>query len=415
MSVDDTSVRPRNSSVISHGCARLDKMKAVTARILFVTAVICVAATTNANPTDTIAPATFDNPKALDSFVSALDAQRAKTASRPLRISYFGDSLTADDQITNALRGKLAALLGDGGPGFAFAVEPHPYNQHRALSRWVQGAWRVNGISTQPAPDHLLGFGGSAETDGGGVIRFAPAAAVSSIDVHYLAQPHGGAFSIVADGKSITSISTSAEKKKGEFATAAIPDGTKKIELRAAGRVRLFGASLEAARGSVVDNLGINSATAKQMSRYNLADHLRNQLAHRAPDLVVVMLGTNEAEWLAPNGSGMAEHEKLFGELLASVHAANPKSSCLVISPLDQTDWRAENMPPRASIPAMVEAQRRAAAANGCAFWDVYAWMGGKGASKQWLRRGLLMKDFQHPTTPGAQRIAAALYAGLIH
>ena len=97
MSADDTSVRPRNSSVISHGCARLDKMKAVTARILFVTAVICVAATTNANPTDTIAPATFDNPKALDSFVSALDAQRAKTASRPLRISYFGDSLTADD------------------------------------------------------------------------------------------------------------------------------------------------------------------------------------------------------------------------------------------------------------------------------------------------------------------------------
>lgn len=385
----------------------------MTSRIVLA-AVICVAATTNAKPTDPIAPASFENPEALEPFLSALAAQRAKTATRPLRISYFGDSLTADDQITNALRAKLAAVLGEGGPGFAFAVEPHPYNQHRALSRWVTGAWRVNGISTQPAPDHLLGLGGSAESEGAGAIRFVPASAVSTIDVHYLAQPHGGTLAILADGKSIASLSTSAEKKKGEFLSAALPEGTKKIELRASGRVRLFGASLEAAKGAVVDNLGINSATAKQMSRYNLSDHLRNQLAHRAPDLVVVMLGTNEAEWLAPNGNGMAEHEKLFGELLASVRAANPSSSCLVVSPLDQTDWRAENMPPRASIPAMVDAQRRAAAANRCAFWDVYTWMGGKGSSKQWLRRGLLMKDFQHPTTPGARRIAAALYEGLM-
>lgn len=418
MSGDSTRVGPRNSSVISRGCVAIDKLKTVIGRILLLVGVTFVAATTNADSpvhsADVVPAATFENPKALDAFASALKAQRAKTVAHPLRISYFGDSLTADDQITNALRTKLAALLGDGGPGFAWAVEPHPYNQHRALSRWVTGSWRVNGLSTQPATDHLLGFGGSAETDGGGAIRFAPASPVSAIDVHYLAQPRGGTLSILADGKAVTSIATVADKKKGAFASAAVPEGTKKIELRASGRVRLFGASLEAATGSVVDNLGVNSATAKQMSRYNLADHLRNQLAHRAPDLVVVMLGTNEAEWLAPNGSGMAEHEKLFGELLASVRAANPDGACLVVSPLDQTDWRAENMPPRASIPAMVDAQRRAASANGCAFWDVYAWMGGKGASKQWLRRGLLMKDFQHPTTLGAQRIAAALYAGLV-
>lgn len=389
----------------------------MTGRIVLLAAVTCVAATTNAGDAgpDPDPPARFDKPDALDSFTVALHAQRAKTAAHPLRISYFGDSLTADDQITNALRTKLAALLGDGGPGFAWAVEPHPYNQHRSLSRWVHGAWRVNGISTQPATDHLLGLGGSAETDTGGTIRFAPASPVSSIDVHYLVQPQGGALAILADGAEVASIATSGDKKRGEFARAAIPEGTKKIELRAAGRVRLFGASLEAARGAVVDNLGITSATAKQMSRYNLADHLRNQLAHRAPDLVVVMLGTNEAEWLAPSGAGMAEHEKLFGELLASVRAANPEGACLVVSPLDQTDWRAEGMPPRASIPAMVEAQRRAASSNGCAFWDVYAWMGGKGASKQWLRRGLLMKDYQHPTTAGARRIAHALYSGLLH
>jgi len=110
----------------------------------------------------------------------------------------------------------------------------------------------------------------------------------------------------------------------------------------------------------------------------------------------------------------MAEHEKLFGELLATVRAASPNASCLVVSPLDQLDWRDEKMPPRASVAAMVEAQHRAATAAGCAFWDVYTWMGGKGSSASWYKRGLVVKDFQHPTSEGAERIADALYRGLV-
>lgn len=142
---------------------------------------------------------------------------------------------------------------------------------------------------------------------------------------------------------------------------------------------------------------------------------MHKQLAHRDPDLVIVMLGTNEAEWLAARGTGMAEHEKLFGELLGTVRKANPKGSCLVVSPLDQLDRRTEAMPPRDSVPAMVDAQRRAATAKGCAFWDTYAWMGGKGASREWHKRGLVMKNFQHPTSAGATRIAEALYAALVN
>ena len=39
----------------------------------------------------------------------------------------------------------------------------------------------------------------------------------------------------------------------------------------------------------------------------------------------------------------------------------------------------------------------------------------GKGSSLLWYRRGLVVKDFQHPTSEGAARIAEALYAGLVH
>jgi lysophospholipase L1-like esterase len=367
-----------------------------------------------------VTAASFDDPcldgdacqhHALDAFRDALAAQRAGTADHPLRISYFGDSLTADDHITNALRIKLQALVGDGGPGFVFAAPPHPYCQHRAVVRWVSEGWHIHGISTVVPPDRLLGLGGSAECDGGGTIRFAPTGPVSTIDVDYLAQPHGGSFDVVADGKVLTTVATAAPEKHGLFAATVLPDGTKHIELRARGRVRLFGATLEAKSGAVVDNLGVVNATAKAMHNNNLDEHWRNQLAHRGSDLVVIMYGTNEAEWLRPGGAGMAEHEKLFGELLATVRTALPDASCLVVSPLDQIDGTEV---PRDSIPAMVAAQRRAALANGCAFWDTYAWMGGKGSSRSWFRRGLVVKDYQHPTTEGAERIASALFAGLV-
>src|SRR3954466_1466055 len=84
----------------------------------------------------------------LDSWEAALAAQRAGTATHPLRISWFGDSVTADDHITNVVREKLQALLGDGGPGFVFAAPPHPYNGHFAVVRTVGGTWAIHGVST---------------------------------------------------------------------------------------------------------------------------------------------------------------------------------------------------------------------------------------------------------------------------
>src|SRR5215468_3056614 len=166
-----------------------------------------MAATAAAAPKQSLPAAAFEDTclddackhHALDAFRAAYAAQRDGKAEHPLRISYFGDSLTADDHITHALRQKLQADVGDGGPGFVFAAPPHPYCQHRAVVRVVGGSWESFGISTVVPADHLLGLGGSAEGDG--VIRFIPNAKdVRSVDVHYLAQPHGGAFEIVADG-----------------------------------------------------------------------------------------------------------------------------------------------------------------------------------------------------------------------
>jgi lysophospholipase L1-like esterase len=369
------------------------------------------------------APAQLDDPcvkgagagctRALDGFYGALAATEAGKAAHPARISYLGDSLTADDTIAQRLRTVLGVKFGDGGPGFVHVVPPHPYCRHRAVKRTASSSWTVHGVSTPFPADRLLGYGGgSAESRGGASVRIAPVSkVVTRAEIYYLAQPGGGELDIAVDGKSATSVATAADAKKASFASVPVAAALGKLDLKASGRVRLFGVVLEADRGVVVDNLGVVNATAKSWGK-NRSDHWKGQLAHRAPDLFVVMIGTNEAGWLA--GNALEEHARVMQALLAPVRAANPGASCLVVSPFDQLDWEKPGLPPRASIAPMVAAQRAAAATVGCAFWDAQTWMGGPGSSRNWRRAGWLTNDFAHPTHEGANRIADALAAGLM-
>ena len=57
------------------------------------------------------------------------------------------------------------------------------------------------------------------------------------------------------------------ETKASRFVRADAPPDTKRVMLRASGNARLFGITLEAASGAVVDNLGIVNATAKSIAR----------------------------------------------------------------------------------------------------------------------------------------------------
>ncbi len=368
-------------------------------------------------------PAVFDDPcvagsgprctRALDGFYAALAATEAGTAAHAVRITYVGDSLSADDKLAQHLRDALVPRFGDGGPGFLHIVPPHHYCRIRTAKRSASSSWKVWGVS-QPFPaDRLLGYGGgSVESQGGAAAHFTPKSpVVTTAEVYYLAQPGGGSFTATVDGTDAVTVDSSAPAKKAGFATVPITGTLGKLDLRASGKVRLFGVVLEAPRGVVVDNLGVVNATAKAWDK-NRRDHFQGQAARRAPDLFIVMIGANEAGWLA--GDDLAAYHTVLADLVAPVKRANPRAACLLISPFDQIEWDKPGGPPRPSIPAMVEANRRAAAEVGCAFWDAYAWMGGAGASRQWRKRGWMTNDFTHPTERGDAQIGGALSAGLL-
>lgn len=350
---------------------------------------------------------------AMDAFYRAVADERSGTLGRPVRVSWYGDSVIASDTIPGRLRHQLQRELGDGGPGFVFVVPPHRFCEHEAITRSASGGWATHAISVMQTPDGLYGPGGAtAETSGGRATISLVDGKVTNVELYYLAQPHGGTATVTGDGDELVRADTAGETRAPGFARATTP-GVSKVEVSTKGRVRLFGLDLENARGAVVDNLGIVSVNVKSFAGYDAA-HWSAELAHRGADLIIVMIGANEAHWLGPTDRDTRAYQGHYQELLATLRKGRPQASCLVMSPTDLAEAKDGGYPSRPVIPVIVEAQRKAALAEGCAFYSTYAWMGGKGSSARWYRKGLVGSDFTHLTQKGANKLADGLFDALL-
>ncbi|HET9623750.1 MAG TPA: GDSL-type esterase/lipase family protein [Kofleriaceae bacterium] len=350
---------------------------------------------------------------AMDGFYRAYGEARAKKLGHALRVSWYGDSVIATDAIPGHLRTLLQAELGDGGPGFVFAQPPHRFCGHDAIVRGSTGTWSTHAITTLQVADGLYGVGGSTtDTDDGRVSIKLVAGTASRAELYFLAQPHGGTATITADGKPIATAQTAGDRKEPGWASGAIEGGAKKFDVAASGRVRLFGLALENDTGATVDNLGVVSVNVKSFNANN-PEHFTAEVAHRGADLVMIMIGANEAQWLGPTDHDTQTYAEHYGKMLALVRKARPDGSCLVVSPTDQAEAKDGDYPSRPVMPVLVAAQRAAAQQNGCGFFSTYAWMGGKGSAVKWFRTGLVGTDFQHLSRKGANRLSEAVYATL--
>lgn len=351
---------------------------------------------------------------AMDGFYRALRDARGGALGRALRVSWYGDSVIATDALPARLRARLQAELGDGGPGFVYLSPPHRFCGHEAITRVTSGSWTTHAISTLQVADGMYGVGGStAETEDGRSLIKLVAGTVSRLELYYLAQPHGGSATIAADGKPIATVDTRGDARQPGYAAVRVDTGARSVDVTARGRIRVFGISLENPTGAVVDNLGVVSVHFKSFDALD-PDHFQAELAHRAADLVMIMIGANEAQWLLPGDRDTRDYAEHYGKLLAQIRKARPEASCLVVSPTDQAELKDGGYVSRAVIPRLVQAQRAAARAQGCGFYSTYDWMGGAGSAARWFRRGLVGADFLHLSHAGSDRIAEGLFGTLM-
>ena len=349
---------------------------------------------------------------AMDAFYTAVGQSKAGKLGRALRVSWYGDSVVATDAIPGRLRVKLQGALGDGGPGFLALVPPHRFVAHEGVTRSSTGSWITHAISTTQAADGLYGAGGFTAEGESARATLKVSSKVTRLDLHYLAQPRGGTVTITADGAEIAKVDTKADAKAAMYSFHEVSPA-KTIKLETQGRVRTFGISLENGSGAVVDNLGIVSVNVKSFFNHNAAS-FAGGLQHRGADLVMIMIGANEAQWLGPSDRDTKLYQQNYEKVLGPIRKARPEASCLVVSPTDQAEAKDGGYPSRPVMPLLVEAQRKAAHASGCAFFSTYDWMGGKGSAAKWFRKGYVGTDFQHLSHKGAVKFADAVYDALM-
>ncbi|MBA3538862.1 MAG: hypothetical protein H0T79_04480 [Deltaproteobacteria bacterium] len=350
----------------------------------------------------------------LDGFYRSIAESKGGKLGRAVRVSWYGDSVVATDAIPGRLRTRMQTELGDGGPGYVFVVAPHRFVAHEAITRSTSGEWIPHAISTTQIADKLYGPGGSTvDTHGGGATIKLVAGKASNVELYYLTQPKGGTAIVTANGTELARADTGAEAKAAGWASGTIAGGASTFKIATTGRVRLFGIGIENPTGAVVDNLGVVSVNVKSFANHD-QPHWTAELAHRNADLVMIMIGANEAQWLGPGDKDTKEYAANYEKVLTPIRTSRPDGACLVVSPTDQAEAKDGAYPSRAVMPLLVAAQRKAAAAVGCGFFSTYDWMGAKGSAAKWFAKGLVGSDFQHLSRKGSNKFADAVFDALM-
>jgi lysophospholipase L1-like esterase len=353
----------------------------------------------------------------LDHFFEKLRLVEKGDKKAVVRITHYGDSPTTADMITADARVLLQKQFGDAGHGFCLIAKPWAWYEHRGLDVKGEG-WVIDPANQSTVKDGLYGLGGVSFRGGPGAftrIRLKDGSH-RRIEVAYLQQPNGGAFSVSAGDTELGTVETEGPKPTSGFAAFDIPEHANTFFIRVVtGNVRLFGASFERDEPGVIYNsLGVNGAYVNVLSRMFRADHLTEQLRHYQPDLVIINYGTNESVYPQFLDS---TYENEVRESIRRVRLALPESSILMMSPMDRGERKSSGeIGTVPAIPRLVAIQARVAEEMDVAFFNTFDAMGGQGTMGRWFEAEprLVGADFIHPMPGGARIVGNLLYQGIL-
>lgn len=352
-----------------------------------------------------------ENAAALVPFFEQLYRQQHGELTGPLRALHYGDSHVAADEWTGDIREHLQMTFGDGGSGYSLAGRPwNSYRRFDVKSGSTRG-WHSDGLVGRTG-DGIYGLGGVSMSTTAPRQSIFLLAEGQRFELYYLQQPGGGAIQIYDNGTPVEHVSTDGDTAPRYFRYDAEP-GQHRLEVETLEHapVRLFGWVAEKPTGVTYEALGINSAQASMILNWNDAV-LKSNIEHRNPALIVLSYGTNEAgrkDWT------LETYRDMFARVIERLRSDAPTATILVIGPPDRSiRVRGKGWVTLDGMDTIVEAERQAALAQGCAFWDQRAKMGGKGSMRQWVQAGMAQTDYTHLTAPGYHMLGDAVFRDLM-
>lgn len=345
-------------------------------------------------------------------FFTALRGLEQQRRLEHVRIAWLGDSHGAADFWSGALRSALQRRFGNGGLGFIHVG--YSGYRHDGAHLEVDGKWQMHPrkpATTAPTDDQIFGLGGILFSPEKGPVRAqltvteaAPATRLSWDLCFRLTTPADQLLLSLTGGQSTTLKPLAGEPLGGMGHVQLESWGAGTLSVTPSGAPELCGVIVETdptvKPGVVLDTLGINGARLATPLAWSELPWAA-ELARRSPALVVLEYGTNESGDLTVAPALYGKH---MAELMTRIRRAQPDVDCLVLAPTDRKRTAERT-------PLVRDALRDAAGTLGCAFWDTYEKMGGRGSIEAWRaeRPPRAMRDGVHLSIRGYRDLGGQL------
>jgi lysophospholipase L1-like esterase len=375
----------------------------------------------------------------LDDFFSALMLDAPK---KVVRIAHYGDSQIEGDRISSNLRAKFVREFGGEGVGFIpfqDIAESVTYTRtssknwkrftvfHDKLKKGNFGLSGMSFVYMKHGSEEMVESieEGTENIEVENPVEKTEVAENTTLNISlrnrysHLSIQYGNADSpckvtVCKRGKNEVLGKTVLQSKE-EYNNQEIPlsSAERQISLTFKGKSPMFyGLTVDGDNGVQVDNYGIRGHSGNGLMKIN-KELLSKEVAQSNTRLLILQFGANTIPYVK-DGKTLNYIAQEFSKLFKKFKGANRNISILVIGVGDMATRIDGEYTSYPMIPQIRDVLKKSALDAGCAYFDLYEYMGGKDAILSWSKKGLASKD-GHFSPQGQEIVADEIFKVLLN
>jgi hypothetical protein len=356
-------------------------------------------------------------------------------SKKGIHILHYGDSQLEGDRITDYLRSRFQAEFGGSGPGMLPIGEeayrlailssasgnwekhilmgnkykdqgPYPYGPMGSYYCFTSGqkdsTWNTNKLL-----EAWITYSGKGSS-GGKTDQY------KQCRIFYKNNHKAAKVSFFSEDVRLKSDTLQASRSLKEYDLSFVDTPSNlTIRFSGTGTPYFYGICLDSPSGISVDNIPIRGSSGLEFTRMDstLMTEIYRILNVR---LLILQFGVNV---IPGDLDDYTWYENGFCSQLIQLKKLNPGLNIIVIGVSDASRKNGDTYESYACVEKILNAQKAAAFRAGCAFWNLYAAMGGKNSMPSWVftKEPLATTDFLHFNYEGARIVGKMFYSALIN
>ena len=359
-----------------------------------------------------IHPGDFEN--ALSNFYSKLDKIKD---GELVRVLHFGDSQIEGDRISGIIRSMLQEKFGGCGVGFIPITDPG--FDRKNIHRTTSGSWDKYSVvrAQKTAPHNKYGVLGNFfhwGKDGASISlsknekTYQRTQKFEQISLLYGQAYEEFFYTLMSDTSTLQHGILPSDSGAVNHQWTLNNSGNRSIKFSFTGESPdIYGIALDCKSGVAVDNISMRGSSGNDFSKMDKTA-LKQQIQKLNVGLIIYEFGVN----IVPNVlNDYTWYKNMVIQQITLLKKLAPNASILIVGVSDMCRKQETEFASYPNIEKIRNAQREAAQATGCAFWDLYQVMGGKNSMSEWVSASpsLAEKDYTHFTWRGANIVGNKL------